>query len=449
MPESGCSRNSALKHLKLFFRSFASLACSILLFCALVEFSCQQVMATLAEDNAFANLQRSATDALDANKYWIAEPLLKQCVQQAELFGFDDLRLAKSLSESGRYYTIRGRFQVAQPFLEREFAVLEVKYGKDDNHMVPAMGSLIKFYMTYGTASKADPLTDDLLAFVEGKMAESHFQNLKKATLTAGQPLQGFAGTAPNSMRDPLLEWSIICDNTATLYRAKGQWAFAERLYKDALDIKATILGKGHLSLANSYDNLGSMLMEKGDLKEAEGYLRDALNTTMNTLPPETPEVYGRLDKLAKCLAKEGEYREAEDLYKYAMTFWQKEPSKAGDEARCLYALASLYISQKKYGPAASLLREALHRCEKFSGPCSMNLVPYLELYAYDLYYLGRRGETAALRGRAAAITGPKEKPVLLASDDKDAKSSDKKTVKAGKKSKRTARAGRLRRRRR
>ena len=407
--------------MKQAFHGVATLISCILLFCILVEFSCQQADATVADDN-FAKSFRLAVDALDSNKYWIAEPSLKQCVSDAELFGFDDMRLAKSLSELGRYYTIRGRFQTAQPYLEREFAVKEVAFGKDDGRMVPAMGNLIKFYMNYGTASKADPLTDDLLAFVEGKMADEHFQNLKKISLSAGQPLQGFAGTAPLALRDPLLEWSIICDSIATLYRAKAKYEYSERLYKDALDIKATILGKGHLSLANSYDNLGGMCMEKGDLKEAEGYYRDALSTTENTLPPESPEVYGRLDKLAKCLIKEGKFSEAEELYLRALEFWKKEASKTGDESRCLYALGALYIAQKRYAAAASPLSRALRMCEKFSGPCSMALVPYLEMYAYDLYYLGRRGETAALRGRAAAITGPKEKPKVADDEKTDAK---------------------------
>ncbi len=359
-------------------------------------------------DSAWNQLQRSGSDALDANKYWLAEPLLKQSVKEAEFFGFNDLRLATSLSELGRLYTVRGRFQTAQPFYEKELAVKEQAFGKDDGRIIEPMGFLIKFYLNYGTAEKADPLTDDLLAFVEGKINEAHFQNQKKSALAAGAPLQGYAGTAAPAMRDPLIEWAITCDSVADAYRARKAYGYADRLYKAALDIKSTVLGKGHLSLANSYDSLGAMCQEKHALKEAEGYYKDALNTTLRTLPSNDPKVYGRLDKLAKCLIEEGKYQEAEELYKKALyTFWKDAPSKTGDESRCLYTLGSICSKQKRYSEAANYLRRALLMVEKFSGPNSISLVPYLQQYAYVLYYLGRRGETAQLRARANAIAPP------------------------------------------
>lgn len=368
---------------------------------------------------------RSATDAFDANKYWLAEPMLKQCVCEAELFGFNDLRLAKSLSELGRYYTVRGRFEVAQPFIEREFAVYEVNYGKDDGRMVPAMGNLIKYYLNYGTEARAEPLTDDLIAFVEGKIAESHFQNAAKASLEKGALLQGYAGTASPQMRDPLIEWAIICDAIADIYKAKAKYAQSERLYKAALDLKAGILGKGHLSLANSYDRLGALAMDKGEFAEAERYLRDSLATTERTLPPESPEIYGRLDKLAKILIKEGKESEAEELYLRAFSLWKNAASKAGDESRCCYALGSLYCKQKRYAQAASYLSRALKMAEKFSGPNSIVLVPYLEQYAYALYYLGQRGHTNALRARAKFIAGEPD-PLPGVRADKSAQGKDK-----------------------
>ncbi len=394
---------------------------------------CLPVSAAMS-DVEWNNFMRSASNALDANQYWIAEPALKKSVAEAELFGFNDLRLARSLSELGRYYCVRGRFDLAQPFLEREFAVREIAFGKDDGRMIQPMGSLIRFYLTCGTAAKAEPLTEDLLAFVEGKITESHFQNEKKATLQEGQPLSGYAGTAAPAMRDPLLEWSIVCDNLANLYRSQKKYEYAERLYKDALDIKSTVLGKGHLSLANSYDSLGALAMETEDYKEAEGYFRDALATTETTLPTSSPEVYSRLDKLAKCLIKEGKFSDAEGLYNRAMSsFWTKEPSKGGDESRCMFAMGCMYVAEKRYAAAAPYLSRALRSAEKFSGPYSLGLVPYLQMYAYDLYYLGRRGETSALRARANFITGPTEKVEtamkekekqreLEASDQKDTK---------------------------
>jgi tetratricopeptide (TPR) repeat protein len=357
-------------------------------------------------DASWNNLARSATDALDSNKYWIAEPLLKQSISEAEKFGFSDMRLARAYGELGRYYQVRGRFEDAQPWYERELAVKEVAYENDQGKLVQPMGALVVFYLNYGAASKADPMTEDLLAIVEGKMRAPREKAQGKAKYKKGDTLEGWLGTAAPVVASPMLDWAISCDNIGNAYRAKGNFKLAERLYKAAFDVKTAVLGQGHLALANSYDNLAGLAVEKGDLQEAENNYRDALETTQKTLSSDSPEVYSRLDKLAKCLIKEKKFSQAEELYLRALTFWKTEPCKTGEEARAYYALGSLYVDQKKYAEGANYLSQALDLAEKFSGPCQITLVPYLQRYAYALYYLGRRDEGSVLNARARTISG-------------------------------------------
>lgn len=352
------------------------------------------------------DLQRRGTEALDANRYWIAEPLLKQAVMESEKLGFNHPYLAKSLGELGRYYSVRGRFAEAEPFLERELAVKETMLDKDGGQTIESMGSLIKFYLAYGTASKADPLGEDVLAFVEGKAREPREMEQKKVT-AKDAPLVGWLGTAGANERNPIIEWAITCDSIAGAYKYKGKYDMAEKLYKAALDLKARVLGEGHLSLAGSYDSLGILCMERGEYREAESYFRDSLTTTEKTLTPDYPEVYARLDRLAKCLIKEKKYSEAEGLYKLALsTFWKSSPSKGGDESRAVFALGMLNMEQGKYGAAAPYFRRSLAMAEKFNGRSSLGLYPHLQNYAYCLYHLGARGECSRLRARANFIAG-------------------------------------------
>lgn len=352
------------------------------------------------------DLQRRGTEALDANRYWIAEPLLKEAVQESEKLGFNHPYLAKSLGELGRYYTVRGRFDLAEPFLERELAVKETMLDKDGGQTIESMGSLIKFYLAYGTLSKADPLGADVLAFVEGKAREPREMEQSKVNQAKDAPLVGWLGSASANDRNPIIEWAITCDSIATSFKYKGKYDMAEKLYKAALDLKSRVLGEGHLSLAGSYDSLGILCMDRGEYKEAEDYFRDALITTEKTLTPDYPEVYARLDRLAKCLIKEKKYAEAEALYKRAMTFWKDGPSKGGDEARAVFALGCLNLEQGKYGAAAPYFRRSLATAEKFSGRSSLVLYSHLQNYAYVLYHLGARGECNRLRARADAIAG-------------------------------------------
>lgn len=357
-------------------------------------------------ERTWANLQKSGTEALDSNRYWLAEPLLKRSVAEAEKYGFDNWRLAKSLGELGRLYTIRGRFADAEPYLERELAVRELVHQSDEGKLVQAMGSLVLFYLNYGTASKADPLAEDVLAIVEGKMRLARESAQSKTALKPGAPLEGWCGAAAPKMLTPLMEWAVTCDAMGSAYLARERFDLAEKLFKAALDVKLTILGSKHLSLARSYDFLGNLCLAKKDHKEAESYFRDSLDITEKILPPESPEIYTRLDKLAKLLIETGRLDEAEAQYRRALAFWKQEPSKGGAEARALYQIGSLYIQQKRYADAASILRQALSSAEKAYGPCQITLVPYLQRYAYALYYLGRRGEMSNLRARADSIAG-------------------------------------------
>jgi len=390
---------------RLRFRRHRPLQLSIIIALACCAFS--PGLAFSNHLDSWEQLQRDGTKALDSNEYWIAEPLLKKAVIQAGAYGFGDMRLAKCFGELGRLNAVRGRFAEAEPYLEQQFAVTENALGKNTGQIIPPMGSLIRFYILHGTASKAEPLSEDLLAFVEGKIRDPVEQAPGKMVMKKGQPLQGSASSsAAPVLRDPLIEWAITCDDLGTVYRSKGNYDLADRFFKAALDLKSSVLGKEHLSLANSYDSLGEICLSRGEIKDAESYYRDALRCTENVLQPDNPVVYARLDKLARCLNKEGKIDEAEALYRRAQNFWKGEPSKCGNEARDLFALACLYDDQKNYAAAAPLLKQALDLSEQYNGPSSINIVPYLQKYAYTLYYLSQRPESDQLKARANTIIG-------------------------------------------
>ncbi len=131
------------------------------------------VFGSAQQHDTWMNLYNRGVTALDRNEYWIAEPLLKQAMAKAEQFKPRDMRLAKSLAELGRFYTIRSHFDEAEAYLEEELSVRESVLGNDKYKCIPTMGSLIQFYINYGSRLKADPLTNEMLALVEGKVDEA------------------------------------------------------------------------------------------------------------------------------------------------------------------------------------------------------------------------------------------------------------------------------------
>lgn len=384
-----------------------------ILLLSIISFACSAISSPASAvsdpDKSWDHLEKKGVTALDSNEYWKAEPLLKQAVIEAAKFGESDMRLAKSLGELGRLYSIRGRFDLAEPLFEEELCVREKNLGRWNGQIIPPMGKLIRFYLLYGSVSKAEPMTNDLLAFVEGKLREPLEQSSGQLKLQKGQPLQGWAGLATPVMRDPLLEWAITCDDLGGIYRIRGSYDIADRYFKAALDLKATVLGKQHLSLANSYDSLAEICQAKNEMRDAESYFQDALGLTEKILSSEDQAVYRRLDKLAKCLVKEGKYQEAVETYHRALKLIPTEPSNNGTRARFLLALGCLYDDQRNFAAAAPVLQQALELAERNSGPLSADLAPYLRKYAYTLYYLGRKSETEQLRARVNFIIGDTE----------------------------------------
>jgi tetratricopeptide (TPR) repeat protein len=389
--------NVNLKKMELFLVTIAAVVMNL---------SASNVLAEAGSAMTWDQTQKAGSEALDRNLYGVAEPLLKQAVIKGASFGEADLRLAKSLDELGRLYTVRGRFADAEPLLEEALHVKQMAIGKNSGDIIPAMSSLVQFYLAHGTASKAEPLTEDIILLLEGKMGEYNSQPHGVIKYRKGQPLTGWAGSAADSARQPLIEWAIAVDAMADAYRACGELELAERLYKAALDVKTTVLGKQHLSLANSYDGLGSICFEDKKYLDAEAYLKDAYDITEKILPPDNPKVFYRLDKLCTCLIAEEKYADAEQLYVHAQTFFKGSPLFIGTQARAAYALGSLYVREKKYANAVPILQRALQLAEVSDGIDSIDLVPYLRRYADALYYLGDREQTGQLRSRANTIIG-------------------------------------------
>ncbi len=379
------------------------IALCLALLCVL---STEPAFAVSEASNKWEKLYKAGNLAVNKGEYWIAKPTLHECLDVARTFEPNDIRLAKTLDELGRYYTIRATFPIAEPFLEEALLVKQRAWGVESDEFIPALGAMCRFYLLYGTKSKADPVAEEVLFLVGGKMKEPVWKNHGKVKLKPGEALEAWAGVADPKRRSPALDWAIVCEDLGYHYRMQKNYAMSQRFFEAALDVKAMAVGKEHLSLAVAYDYLGSLLMEKEEYPQAENNLRDALSITQKILPPESWEVYSRLDKLARCLIKEKKYKEAEGLYLKAQHLWDDAPSKYGEEARAKFALGCLYADSRNFSAAAPVLAQALNMSRRINGPDSINVVPYMRKYAYVLYYLGRRSETDNLRGRSDVISG-------------------------------------------
>ena len=73
------------------------------------------------------------------------------------------------------------------------------------------------------------------------------------------------------------------------MLQATGQYAEAERLFRQALEIRREVLGEEHPSYATTLNNLASLLQATGQYAEAERLHRQALETFRASLGDNHP----------------------------------------------------------------------------------------------------------------------------------------------------------------
>jgi len=200
-------------------------------------------------------------------------------------------------------------------------------------------------------------------------------------------------------------------NNLAGLYRAQGQYARAEPLYRRSLAIWEKAFGPDHSVVATGLNNLAMLHRAQGQYAEAEPLYKRSLAIREKAFGPDHPDVALSLNNLALLYHSQGKYTQAEPLYKRALAIYEKAlgldhpdvasslnnlagctiprrvragraalQTRAGDPgegprpessdvATSLNNLAALYDSQGQYAQAEPLYKRSLAIREKAFGP--------------------------------------------------------------------------------
>jgi tetratricopeptide (TPR) repeat protein len=151
-----------------------------------------------------------------------------------------------------------------------------------------------------------------------------------------------------------------ILTSLAVLYRHRGEYADAERLFKRTLAIKERALGQDHPGVALILNNLALVSNAQGKHAEAEGLHKRALAIYEKALGTDHPDVASTLGNLAEVYREEGKYADAEalntlELAIYEKVFGEHHP----DVADTLNDLAILFASSGNSEKALAWSRRA------------------------------------------------------------------------------------------
>jgi eukaryotic-like serine/threonine-protein kinase len=177
-----------------------------------------------------------------------------------------------------------------------------------------------------------------------------------------------------------------------------GEYAESERLLRDALQLQQEVRAGGEIERANVLGDL-SQTVGSGlqDAAAAEKMLREALDLRRTKLGSDHPQTAMALNDLAVTRLQQEDYKEAEALYREALVADEKSLGKEHPEtAAALENLGGVLFKTKRYDEALAVLDRVLAVRKKGLGEDSLQVVRTLHNIAVVQTNAGRLAQAEA-----------------------------------------------------
>jgi len=257
-----------------------------------------------------------------------------------------------------------GDYQSALALFKQGVTFAEEALGPNNPNLLPLLNDLITCYGFTGEFHLADSRVKQVLALLDMYLPMLMMQG-------KGRQL------------------AIMLYNVAIQYRARGEYVFAETLYRRSLEIRERMDGPESPSVATVLNGLGLLKSNKGEVKEALPLFQHALAIIDRTLQlrasisqltgtevhdKETErglnfDLIAALNGLAAVHEANGEFSESDRLLQRAISVSEKA---FGDQsmafATSLNNAGVFYKSRGQYDEAEKLLLRAVSAREKLLG---------------------------------------------------------------------------------
>jgi serine/threonine protein kinase len=187
------------------------------------------------------------------------------------------------------------------------------------------------------------------------------------------------------------------------VYDELEEFGSAEKMHRQALDLRKKRFGDEHLAVADSMCNLAQVLLDWNDelakLPEAEGLLNQALAINRKLLGNQCPETARCLRLKAVALMFPGTYARGEALAREALEIQRKlmgSDAADADFATTSISLAIVLKQTRKLAEAESRAREALGVQRRVLGPYHPDTANSLVVLGAILGYEGRLEDAEA-----------------------------------------------------
>ena len=166
------------------------------------------------------------------------------------------------------------------------------------------------------------------------------------------------------------IEWARVEFAIGSVIFDQGQYGEAERVLRQALEVRLQVLGPDHPDTLLARNTLAHAVVAEGKYHEAEEEYRTVMELRAKMLGPESPGTLGARMNLANVLYYQGRYPEAEREYRAVLKQQEKVLGPQHHETLLTrLGLALALAEQGKYSDAEAEYRAVIQSREKLNGP--------------------------------------------------------------------------------
>jgi len=254
--------------------------------------------------------------------------LIRGMTEEAPVF------VGSTLSELGMYAANLGEQRQALDLMVAGLSILQENTARSDPEQLKALLNLSMLHVLMGKQSREEQLFTVLSDRVKGLPQHHPFQV---------------------TFRE---------ESVRRLQRA-SQWAQAEKLCRDTINLAVNILPHNHPDLASLWNRLGMLRVDAGDLRGAEEAFQEAKHIVDETLPRGHPTIATYDFNLGSLYAKVGGLRQKAAKILYQSVLEDLRRVFPADHTRIANALDALASVTDEFHEAEKLSLEAVAILEK------------------------------------------------------------------------------------
>ncbi len=238
-------------------------------------------------------------------------------------------KLAGSLNNVGSLLSTTDRLREAEAMLRESLSLREAARPPRIVSLALSRTSLAMNLMRQGRPGEAEPLLRQVVADRTMVLGPGHPQTVAAiAELAVAFHDMGRFDLAERHYRDvvsaraatkDLGGYAVALNNLASLLEDRGNFAEARPLLEKSLELRKSVNGQKHPSVATALNNLGRLEFALGNSARARLLLDEALDIRRERFGTDSLPVAATLAVIARVRHAQGEVREAESDYRAAL----------------------------------------------------------------------------------------------------------------------------------